>query len=99
MIKQEDLMPLFEEAVSVMNQLIKTEINKQLKENLPTKEPIKLFYSIKDIVEITALSYSGILNRIKRGTIKGCKSQNTYLVSQKNLEIFINQLEYKKRVS
>jgi len=99
MIKQEDLMPLFEQAISAMNQLIKTEIKKQLKEKSPTKEPIKLFYSINDIVEITALSYSGVLNRIKRGTIKGRKSQNTYLVSKKNLDVFINQLEYKKRVS
>lgn len=92
----EGLMPFFELAVKVMAQLIKDEVNNQLQQE-QNKPVTKLYYNLKELEQLTGISYLGLKGRIKRGTLKASKNANKWLVSNDEVQKLIDDLNRKKR--
>jgi len=87
------ILALQQTVTQIVVKVIQDEANKRFaSSSIP-----KMFYNLKQLEEITGITRLGLKGRIKRGTLKASKDGNTWLVSVKEVERLLNQLEYKKR--
>jgi len=87
----DDILPAFEQA---LKQLVKDEVARLI---IEPPQKTKLFYNLKELVEITGITYLGLKGRIKRGTLRASKCANTWLVSEDEVNRLIDKLEQQNR--
>lgn len=71
-----------------VEQSVTDKVEKRLKERLHAK----VFYTLKDLEQMTGITHEALKGRIKRGTLKAIKDGNTFLVTKDEVERFIERL-------
>lgn len=88
-----------EKTIQELIEKLKSEVLNEVLKGMQVQQPQpkKLFYNLKELVQLTGITYLGLKGRLKRGTLKGAKDGNTWLVSAVEVERLINHLNHQKR--
>jgi hypothetical protein len=86
---------LFQTLEQTITKIVELKVQQELASRLAQATPKKQFYNLKELAEISGITFLGLKGRIKRGNIKATKDGNTVLVSAKEVERLLNSLRYK----
>lgn len=82
----------FDSLTKFLINLVKEEVEHQLTIER-NRKPEKVYYSIREVAEITGLTVNALKGRRKRGTLSFINEGNSILMHKNELERFLNKLQ------